>query len=243
MPRRGVAGGNTVTLPRPSSGWRAFDTSATSFTIRSEPSTVVWCLAFSATACHWTMSQRGRGVLCGTPSSSSWPRAAGGALRFNLKVYRQLDVASRRLYLFLTKLFFRQSVTSRLDVVEVAEQILGVARSVSLRDKKAKLQRCIDQLTRHDVIQRGEVTRVGKGKFTMVLHRGSVFRRPVMEPAFESPLHESLLTIGFDVPGADRILRRFKHRIGAGMGRYHPGGARTVWASLLQTWGPGILDG
>jgi hypothetical protein len=139
--------------------------------------------------------------------------AAGGALRFNLEIYRQLDVASRRMYLFLTKLFFRQSVTSRLDLNEVAEQILGVAPSVSLRDKKAKLRRCIGQLKRYDVVERGEITRVGKGKFTMVFHRGSVFRHPVTEPAFESPLHESLLSIGFDVAGADRILRRFKHQL------------------------------
>ena len=138
-------------------------------------------------------------------------RAAGGSLRFNLEIYRQLDVAGRRLYLFLTKLFFRQSVTSRLDLNEVAEQILGVASSVSLRDKKARLLRCVNQLSDLDVIERGDITRVGKGKFAMVFHRGSAFRRPVTESAFESPLHESLLSIGFDVAGADRILRRFKH--------------------------------
>jgi hypothetical protein len=140
-------------------------------------------------------------------------RAAGGALRFNLEIYRQLDVGSRRLYLFLTKLFFRQSVTSRLDLSEVAEQILGVAPSVSLRDKKAKLRRCADQLVRHGVVDRVEITRTGKGKFSLVFHRGSVYRRAIMEPAFETPLHESLLSIGFDVAGADRILRRFQHAL------------------------------
>jgi hypothetical protein len=140
-------------------------------------------------------------------------QAAGGALRFNLEIYRQLYVASRRLYLFLMKLFFRQSVTSRWDLNEVAEQILGVAPTVSLRDKKAKLRRCVDQLKRYDVVERGEIIRVGKGKFTMVFHRSAVFARPVTEPAFESPLHESLLSIGFDAAGGDRILRRFKHRL------------------------------
>lgn len=140
-------------------------------------------------------------------------RAVGGALRFDLEIYRQLDVASRRLYLFLTKLFYRQSVTSRLDLNDVTEQILGVAPSVSLRDKKAKLRRCADQLVRHDVIDRAEITRIAKGKFLMVFHRGSVFRRPITESAVESPLHESLLSVGFDVAGADRILRRFRHSL------------------------------
>jgi len=95
----------------------------------------------------------------------------------------------------------------------VAEQILGVASSVSLRDKKARLLRCVNQLSDLDVIERGDITRVGKGKFAMVFHRGSAFRRPATDSAFESPLHESLLSIGFDVVGADRILRRFKHRL------------------------------
>lgn len=140
-------------------------------------------------------------------------RAAGGALRFDLEIYRQLDVASRRLYLFLAKLFFRKAVTPRLDLTEVAEQILGVAQSVSLRDKKAKLRRCLNQLTRHGIIQRGEISRAAKGKFTILLHRGRVFSRPPRESGFESPLQELLLSIGLDVAGADRILRRYQHRM------------------------------
>jgi hypothetical protein len=137
-------------------------------------------------------------------------RAAGGSLRFNLEIYRQLDVASRRLYLFLAKLFFRHSVTSRLDLNDVAEQILGVAPTVSLRDKKARMLRCIIQLIEHGVILTGEISRVSKGRFALVFHRGAALRRPGMESVFESPLIEPLLSIGFDVAGADRILRRFK---------------------------------
>lgn len=140
-------------------------------------------------------------------------RAAGGALRFHLDIYRELDVASRRLYLFLTKLFYRQSVTSRLDVREVSEQILGVAASVSLRDQKMKLGRCIEQLTSHGVVERGEIERIAKGRFAVVFHRGNAFRRSVKESAFESPLIEPLIAIGFDVAGVDRLLKRFKHSV------------------------------
>lgn len=140
-------------------------------------------------------------------------QAAGGALRFHLDIYRELDVASRRLYLFLTKLFYRQSVTSRLDVQEVSEQILGVAPSVSLRDQKVKLGRCIGQLAKHGVIEQGEIERIAKGRFAVVFHRGTAYKRSVKGSVFESPLIEPLLEVGFDYAGIDRILKRFKHPI------------------------------
>ena len=170
-------------------------------------------------------------------------RAAGGALRFNLKVYRQLDVASRRLYLFLTKLFFRQSVTSRLDVNEVAEQILGVAPSVSLRDKKAKLQRCIDQLTRHDVIQ----TRRDHPSRQRQVHDGVSPRLVIPATGHGTRVRVTAARIAVDHRvrrgrgGPNLAAIQAPNR--AGMGRYHPGRSRTVWAALLQTGGPGILDG
>ena len=140
-------------------------------------------------------------------------QATGGYLRFDLDVCRQLDTASRRMYLFLSKLFFRQSVTPRLDVVNLAEQIVGMARSVSTRDKKAKLTACLRQLTKHGVVRDGQISRVAKGRFIMVLHRGPLFERPIAAPAFESPLIEALTDIGFDLSGATRLLRRYQHRL------------------------------
>lgn len=140
-------------------------------------------------------------------------QVAGGSLRFQLDIYRQLDVASRRLYLFLTKLFFRHAVTSRLNLCDLAENVLGVAATVSLRDKTAKVRRCVVQLTHHGIIARGDVERVGKGHFAAVFHRGPLYKRSATESAFESPLIEPLLAMGFDVAGADRILRRFKPQL------------------------------
>ena len=140
-------------------------------------------------------------------------QATGGYLRFDLQVYRQLDKASRRLYLFLAKLFYRKSETPRLDVTEVAEQIIGMAASVRARDKKAKLAECVSQLSQHGVIRDGLITRMAKGKSEMILQRGPLFERPLMEGAFESPLFEPLLEIGFDTKGANRLLRKYKHRL------------------------------
>ena len=138
-------------------------------------------------------------------------QAAGGYLRFDLHVYRQLDAASRRMYLFLSKLFFRRTETPRLNVTEVAEQIVGIAPSVSARDKKARLTECVKRLTEHGVVRDGLIVRVAKGEFQMVLQRGPLFERPIVESAFESPLFEPLVGIGFDTKGANRVLRRYKH--------------------------------
>ena len=139
-------------------------------------------------------------------------KATGGYLRFHFDVYRQLGTASRRLYLFLSKLFFRKSETPRLNVIDVAEQIVGTAPSVSTRDKKAKLTESVKRLTKHGVVREGLIVRVAKGEFQMVLQRGPLFERPTAEPAFESPLFEPLIEIGFDMKAANRLLRRYKHR-------------------------------
>lgn len=139
-------------------------------------------------------------------------KAAGGYLRFDLDVYRQLDSASRRLYLFLAKLFFRRRQSPRLDVVEVAEQIVGVAASVSPSDKRAKLAASIDKLAKHGVVGESKLDRIGKGRFIVVFERGPLFDKPRVASEFESPLLEPLLELGFDTQGAHRTLRRYDHR-------------------------------
>lgn len=140
-------------------------------------------------------------------------QATGSYLRFNLDVYRELDVAGRRLYLFLSKVFYRRTISPRLNVVDVAEQILGVAESVSTRDKKDRVMRCIAALRHWKVIGESQATRVRAGTFIMVLHRGSLLSNPMKAAPSESPLFEPLTDIGFDVAGANRILRRYDQRV------------------------------
>lgn len=139
--------------------------------------------------------------------------ATGGSMRFDLGVYVQLDAASRRFYLFLSKLFYRRDVTPRLNVRQTTEQVLGVASTVSLRDKVAKFRRCISVLREHRIVRDGTVTRLGKGQFSAVLHRGALFALRAALPEFESPLVEPLQEIGLDNTGVNRILRRYDHRM------------------------------
>lgn len=139
--------------------------------------------------------------------------ATGGSMRFDMGTYLQLDVASRRLYLFLSKLFYRRRVTPRLDVKQVTEQVLGVASTVSLRDKVARFRRCLSALKNLRIIHDATVTRHGKGCFIAVLHRGALFSQRAVLPEFESPLVEPLQEIGIDAAGVNRILRRYDHRL------------------------------
>lgn len=52
-------------------------------------------------------------------------QAAGGALSFDLGLYRQLDAATRRLYLYLKKIFWRREITGTIDLRHLAVDVLG----------------------------------------------------------------------------------------------------------------------
>lgn len=139
-------------------------------------------------------------------------KATGGSLRFDLRIYLRLRPATRRLYLFVAKLFFRKSTTQRLNVVEVAEQIIGIAPTVGIRNKKAKLSQCVNELIDQGIVSDSRFIRVAKGRFDVVLRRGLKYRRRIQEPMFESPLIEPLADLGFDPAGVDRLLQRYDHR-------------------------------
>ena len=58
----------------------------------------------------------------------------GGSLRFNFELYSQLDPASRRLFLFLSKMFSRRTTTPRLELRHLATEILGYCPHLSKRE-------------------------------------------------------------------------------------------------------------
>ena len=140
--------------------------------------------------------------------------AAGGFLRFDLNMYRQLDTASFRLFLFLSKLYFRKSmhISPRLNLIDIAEQIIGIAPSVDARRKKAKVIKCLERLKEHQVIKNARVRRLGTHRFEIRAVRGAYFDRPVTEHPVESPLREPLLELGFEAAAANRLLKRYELR-------------------------------
>lgn len=142
-------------------------------------------------------------------------QAVGGALRFDWRLYRDLDAASRRLYLFLAKLFARCERTHPLDLGALAVNVLGFSPSLIPRDQKAKVARSLRRLAACGIIrpEPDMIRRVGVGRFRVVAAKGAALRRPSGGlTGIESPLVAPLADIGFDPAAVQRILKRFPVR-------------------------------
>jgi hypothetical protein len=129
----------------------------------------------------------------------------GGSLRFNFELYSQLDPASRRLFLFLAKMFKRR-----------ATEILGYSPTVSLRDVRIKVNRSIKRLEDERVLAKHVDHEFIKrdGKYTAMLHRGRDYSRISDSPLnVESPLIEPLQRIGLDNRAIQRTLSKFPSRM------------------------------
>jgi len=152
-------------------------------------------------------------------------QAARGSLVFDLETYRVLDFASRRLFLLLQKIFWRQPQSPAFDVRHLGVQLLGFAPSIETRDLKVKLARCADRLAEHGIIAlpegkssaKGLFEKKGVGAYAVRFLRGAYFSdsRP-SHPAsriIESPLLEPLNAIGFDEAACARIVAKYKPQL------------------------------
>lgn len=144
-------------------------------------------------------------------------RAAGGSFRFDLATYRELDLASRRLFLLLSKILSRRPSSPRFDVRHLAVNVLGFSSSLDVRDLKVKVRRCGDRLAELRVVRPGDKATMFRkdkcGQYSLTFERGPYFevrRRPAPAPALsDSSLHELLRQLGFDDDGVRRLVRRF----------------------------------
>lgn len=150
-------------------------------------------------------------------------QATGGALSFDLSLYRKLDPATRRLFLFLKKQFWRKEETGALDLHDLAVQVLGFSPTIETSHLKRKVARCIDQLIGVEFLELpSDITRTrdlfvkkGKSVYSIRLQRGPAFNTvsfPNTTMA-ESPLVDPLRSIGFDQAAIARILSRCSPRI------------------------------
>lgn len=145
----------------------------------------------------------------------------GGHLSFDLTIYRELDVASRRLFLLLSKVFRRRSDSPRFDLHHLAVNVLGFAETLATRDLKAKTARCIERLIRRTVVgcekSSDAIHRVGNGRYVVKLRRGSYFnkRHSAIQrtETVKSPLVEPLRSIGFDNRQIAGIIKRYPTRL------------------------------
>lgn len=150
-------------------------------------------------------------------------RATGGALRFDLALYRRLDPASRRLFLLLHKVFYRRKQSPRFGVRELAVAALGFSESLPTRKLRAKLQRCSECLLEVGVLS-GPPAFTGRGDREFVrFTRGRGFDRP--KPGLtplDSSLADQLTKLGLEENGVRWVLRRF------------PAGLVGLWCDVTQ---------
>ena len=141
----------------------------------------------------------------------------GGNLRFDMEVYRELDPATRRLFLLLSKVFRRRAKTLTFDLRHLGVQVLGFASTVATRDLKTKVSRCIKRLAELEIVSHAEPKQIFLRKtdrsVTVCLDRGRYFeqrwRNREMSGSVESPLIEPLRAIGVDAGVIPRLFDRY----------------------------------
>jgi len=151
-------------------------------------------------------------------------QATGGALSFDLALYRDLDPASRRLYLFLKKVFWRNEQTSALDVRDLAVNVLGFAPTVPFRMLKWKLTRAVEALLARELLMLPPTAQATtdlfdqakRGAATVCFFRGPAFDRlpaSTMTQLTDSPLYDPLRTIGLEDAAIGRLLNTHSQRL------------------------------
>ena len=144
-------------------------------------------------------------------------RASAGHFRFDLETYRELDPATRRLFLFVSKVLSRRSQLHALRLEQVAVDLIGFSRNLAQRDMKVKVSRCLRRLVDRGVLAEAAVFRRGSGSDFVRMTRGGYFterhhRAPSL-PANDSPLFEPLQALGFEADAATRLIRRYPQRV------------------------------
>ena len=148
-------------------------------------------------------------------------RATGGHCRFDLITYRSLDVASRRLFLLVTKIFRRRETTPEFDLADMATNVLGYARSLRPVDQKAKVDRCVARLSEVGVVRpvnkKTLFEKKQKGQYAFRLTRGPYFdqgrQNGQLSGLCDSPLHDPLHQIGLDDMAIGRLIKKYPTRL------------------------------
>ncbi len=150
--------------------------------------------------------------------------AIRGSFSFDFDLYRSLDTASRRLFLLLQKIFWRNDHTPAFELRQLGINTLGFSETLRTTEIKQKLARCAGTLLQHEIIQlppgvhdvKELFEKQGKGRHVVRFHRGPYFdRKPTIanRDLADSPLVEPLQAIGFDPRTIARILKTYKPRL------------------------------
>lgn len=138
--------------------------------------------------------------------------AVRGSLMFDLRTYRSLSPAARRLFLLLHKVFFRRTTSPDFDIRQLTVQALGFASHLTAGILKRKISHVTDQLLKAAVVC--DVEWFDRRGVSMIrFHRGAYFqnrRRGRQQlSAATSSLTDALLSLGFENSDAERVTRRY----------------------------------
>ena len=107
-------------------------------TILCGESTVMWLLAFSSTAYQWTPQSSRAWYIVWDAQFFEYCQAVSGSLRFDLGLYRSLDFASRRLFLLLQKIFWRNDHTPPFELRKLGVETLGFSAQLPSEGDQTK---------------------------------------------------------------------------------------------------------
>lgn len=147
-------------------------------------------------------------------------KASGGSLEFDLRLYQQLDLASRRLFLLLRKVFWRKPNSPKFELRDLAINVLGYSETLQTKHLKSKLMACANKLSKLGVIKYQDsntwITRESKGVFRVSFEKGSYFdgaqgaSKMNLGDVRQSRFFDPLASIGFDESAIARIIRMYK---------------------------------
>jgi hypothetical protein len=143
-------------------------------------------------------------------------KSVGGSMWFDLELYRSLSPAGRRLFLFVSKVFARSEQTPRMDLRQLAVDVLGLSSSLPMKHILAKTRRICAELVTAGLImelQTGTIQKQAAGRYDVMLRAVPGTPRPVRSLSMktDSPLMEPLQSIGLDANAIGRVLRQFPH--------------------------------
>lgn len=151
--------------------------------------------------------------------------AAGTTLQFDFDLYRSLDCGSRRLYLLLKKIFWRERQSPAFDIRHLAVDILGYAPHLELKTLKQKVLQCAERLLSQKLLTlptgahsvNDLCFKRSKGEWSLMFHRGPAYEASVSARSADlltdSPFTEQLRQIGLEDRAITRVIRTYKPRM------------------------------
>lgn len=151
----------------------------------------------------------------------------GGHFLVDLCTYRELDVASRRMFFLLSKMFSRRLKQSPpFDLRHIGCDILGFSKNTPDRNLKVKIKRILTNLVEHEVVcdkhcddwfrkssSRGiQLVPLSRGRYFSQRYIDQRRSRQLM-PAVDSALGQTLRELGFQKAEIPRIVTKYPQRI------------------------------